>query len=137
MRLASAGTMAKARSMRKPLYSMMSAISRWASWIRVWPRALASVLQVPYMPLGLSAPHRAEDAGVGTRAGPELAEDASFVVGLHAELGGELDTLVQMRFADVAARAWREGRDRPELAAVATVSTTVAVGGGIRFRGLV
>ena len=59
---------------------------------------------------------------------------ASFLISLHAELGGELDALVQMRFADVPARACREGRDRPELAAVATVPTAVAVGGGIRFR---
>ena len=50
-----------------------------------------------------------------------------------AALGGKLDTLVQMRFADVPARACREGRERPELAAVATVPTAVAVGGGIRF----
>ncbi len=77
-----------------------------------------------------------EFLGVGTTAGPELAENPPLVVGLDAELGGELDTLVQMRLADVPARACREGRERPELAAVATVPTAVAVGGGIRFRGL-
>jgi hypothetical protein len=76
----------------------------------------------------------AEGPGICAAAGPELAEDASFLISLHAELGGELDALVQMRFADVAARACREGRERPELAAVATVPTAVAVGGGIRFR---
>ena len=75
----------------------------------------------------------AEGPGICSAAGPELAENPPFVVGLHAELGGELDALVQMRFADVPARACREGRERPEVAAVATVSTAVAVGGGIRF----
>jgi hypothetical protein len=65
----------------------------------------------------------------------EPAEDTPLVVGLHAELGKEFDTLVQMRFADVAARACREGRDHPELAAMPTVPTAVAVGGGIRVRG--
>ncbi len=45
------------------------------------------------------------------------------------------DMLVQMRFADVPARACREGRERPELAAVSTVPTAVAVGDGIRVRG--
>ena len=86
--------------------------------------------------LGELDPSLAEGPGICPAAGPELAEDASCVVGLHAELGGELDALVQMRFADVPARACREGRDRPELAAVATVPTAVAVGGGIRVRGL-
>jgi hypothetical protein len=74
-----------------------------------------------------------EFLGVGTTAGPELAEDTAFFVGLDAELGGECEALVQMRFADVPSRACREGRERPELAAVATVPTAVAVGGGIRF----
>jgi hypothetical protein len=78
----------------------------------------------------------AEGPGICAAAGPELAEDASFLISLHAALGGELDALVQMRFADVAARACREGRERPELAAVATVPAAVAVGGGIRFRDL-
>jgi hypothetical protein len=77
-----------------------------------------------------------EFLGVGTTAGPELAENPSFVVGLDAELGGQCEALVQMRFADVPARACREGRERPELAAVATVPTAVAVGGRIRVRGL-
>ena len=80
-------------------------------------------------------PSLAEGPGVGTTAGPELAENPPCVVGLDAALGGELDTLVQMRFADVPARTCREGRERPELAAVATVPTAVAVGGGIRVRG--
>ena len=84
--------------------------------------------------LAESDPSLAEGPGICSAAGPELAEDASRVVGLHAELGGELDTLVQMCFADVPARACREGRERPELAAVATVPTAVAVGGGIRVR---
>jgi hypothetical protein len=79
-------------------------------------------------------PSLAEGPGICSAAGPELTENPSLVISLHAELGGELDALVQMRFADVAARACREGRDRPELAAVATVPTAVAVGGGIRFR---
>ena len=35
------------------------------------------------------------------------------------ELDGELDPLVQMRFEDVPVRDCREGRERPELAAVA------------------
>ena len=84
--------------------------------------------------LGELDPSLAEGLGVGTTAGPELAENTPLVVGLDAELGGECEALVQMRFADVPARACREGRERPELAAVATVPTAVAVGGGIRFR---
>ncbi len=75
-----------------------------------------------------------EFLGVGTTAGPELAENPPLVVGLDAELGGECEALVQMAAADVPARACREGRERPELAAVATVPTAVAVGGGIRVR---
>ena len=78
-----------------------------------------------------------EGLGICSAAGPELAEDTAFFVGLDAALCGECEALVQMRFADVPARACREGRERPELAAVATVPTAVAVGGGIRFRGLV
>ena len=54
----------------------------------------------------------AEGPGICAAAGPELAEDASFLISLHAALGGELDALVQMRFADVAARACREGGAR-------------------------
>jgi hypothetical protein len=48
---------------------------------------------------------------------------------------GRERTDVRYIFADVAARACREGRERPELAAVATVPAAVAVGGGIRVRG--
>jgi hypothetical protein len=69
-----------------------------------------------------------EFLGVGTTAGPELAENPPLVVGLDAELRGECEALVQMAAADVAARACREGRGRPELAAVATLPTAVAVG---------
>jgi hypothetical protein len=78
-----------------------------------------------------------EFLGVGTTAGPELAENPPLVVGLDAELGGECEALVQMAAADVTARTCREDRERPELAAVATVSPAVAVGGGVRFGGLV
>ena len=80
-------------------------------------------------------PSLSEGLGVGTAAGPELTENPPFVVGLDTELCGELDTLVQMAAADVPARTCRECRDRPELAAVTTVSTVIIVGGRIRFPG--
>ncbi len=60
----------------------------------------------------------AEGPGICLAAVPELASDASFVVGLHAELGGALDMLVQMRLADKPAHTCREDGERPELAAV-------------------
>ncbi len=83
--------------------------------------------------LGDLDPSLTEVPGICPAAGPELTENPPLVIRLHADLGGELDALVQMAQADVAVRSCREGRERPEPVAVATSPTFVAVGGGIRF----